>query len=117
MALTTQEALNYLKSSGELGPHLEQRITYIAKLFPNPLQILARSGAKSIQDLAGKKVNFNNKGSATAQFVPNIFKALQIDAQPFNMSQGDALEKMRRGERTKAPRSVPQLLLPGANWR
>jgi TRAP transporter TAXI family solute receptor len=98
MALTTQEALNYLKSSGELGPHLEQRVTYIANLFPNPLQILARSGTKSIQDLAGKKVNFNNKGSATAQFVPNIFKALRIDVQAFNMSQGDALEKMRRGE-------------------
>src|SRR5262249_23165909 len=61
MALTTQEAMNYLKATGELGSHLEQQLTYVATLFPNPLQILARAGAKSIMDLNGKKVNFNNK--------------------------------------------------------
>ena len=47
MALTTQETLNYLKETGELGPNLAQRLTYVAPLFPNPLQILARSGATS----------------------------------------------------------------------
>src|SRR5690349_13997178 len=83
MALTTQEAMNHLKANGQLGPNLEQQLTYIAPLFPNPLQILARSGAKSIRDLAGKKVNFNNKGSATAQFVPGIFKELGVDVQEF----------------------------------
>jgi len=98
MALTTQEAMNHLKTTGELGPHLEQQLTYIATLFPNPLQILARGGAKSVKDLNGKKVNFNNKGSATAQFVPKIFKTLGVDAQEFYMAQGDALEKMQRGE-------------------
>jgi uncharacterized protein len=98
MALTTREALNYLKDTGELGPNLEQKLTYIVPLFPNPLQILARSDAKSIKDLSGKKVSFNNKGSATAQFVPKIFKALGIDVQEFYMPQGDALEKLRSGE-------------------
>src|SRR5215470_11547142 len=53
LALTTQEAMNYLRATNELGPHLEQHLTYIATLFPNPLQILARSGAKSIKDLSG----------------------------------------------------------------
>src|SRR5215475_5272022 len=98
MALTTQEAMNHLKATGELGPNLEQQITYIATLFPNPLQILARSGAKSIKDLSGKKVNFNDKGSATAQFVPKIFKTLGIDVQELYMAQGDAMEKLRSGE-------------------
>src|SRR5215472_15521026 len=98
MALTTQEAMNYLKATGELGQHLEQQLTYVATLFPNPLHILARGGAKSIRDLNGKKVNFNNKGSATAQFVPKIFKTLGVDAEEFYMAQGDAMEKLRRGE-------------------
>jgi TRAP transporter TAXI family solute receptor len=98
MALTTQEAMNHLKSTGELGPHLEQQLTYIATLFPNPLQILARAGAQSITDLNGKKVNFNNKGSATAQFVPKIFKTLGVDVQELYMAQGDAMEKLRSGE-------------------
>ena len=95
MALTTQEALNYLKSTGELGSNLAQKVTYVAPLFPNPLQILARSGATSIKDLSGKKVSFNNKGSATAQFVPKIFKTLGVDVQEFYLTQGDALEKLR----------------------
>lgn len=90
MVLTTQEAMDYLKTSGELGPNLDQRLTYIAPLFPNPLQILARSGAKSISDLNGKKVSFNNKGSATAQFVPKIFKTLGINVEELYLSQGDA---------------------------
>src|ERR1700729_598213 len=98
MALTTQEAMDYLKTSGELGPNLDQRLTYIAPLFPNPLQILARSGAKSIRDLNGKKVSFNNKGSATAQFVPKIFKTLGVNVEELYLTQGDALEKLRSGE-------------------
>jgi TRAP transporter TAXI family solute receptor len=98
MAVTTQEAMNHLKATGELGPHLDQQLTYIATLFPNPLHILARGGAKSIRDLNGKRVNFNNKGSATAQFVPKIFKTLGVNAEEFYMAQGDALEKLRRGE-------------------
>jgi uncharacterized protein len=48
--------------------------------------------------LNGKKVNFNNKGSATAQFVPKIFKTLGVNVQEFYMSQGDALAKLRSGE-------------------
>jgi TRAP transporter TAXI family solute receptor len=99
LALTTQEAMNHLKATRELGPNLEQQVTYIATLFPNPLQILARSGAKNIKDLSGKKVNFNNKGSATAQFVPQIFKTLGVNVQQeLFMPQGDALEKLRSGE-------------------
>jgi uncharacterized protein len=98
MALTTQEALNYLKASSDFGPLLKQKLTYIVPLFPNPLQILARSGAKNIKDLSGKRISFNNQGSATAQFVPKIFKTLGIDVQEYYMTQGDALEKLKRGE-------------------
>src|SRR5262249_26043244 len=98
MALTTLEAMNYVKASGELGPNVGQQLAYIAPLFPNPLQILARGDARSIKDLNGKKVNFNNKGSATAQFVPQIFKKFGVNVQEFYMPQGDALEKIRRGE-------------------
>ncbi len=117
MALTTQEAMNYLKATGELGPHLEQQLTYIATLFPNPLQILARAGAKNITDLSGKKVNFNNKGSATAQFVPNIFKKLGVDVQEFYMAQGDAMEKLRRGEIDATICSCPTPVPAFANVR
>ena len=115
MALTTQETLNYLKDTGELGTNLTQKLTYIAPLFPNPLQILARGGAKSIKDLNGTKVNFNNKGSATAQFVPNVFKTLGVNVQEFYMPQADALEKMRRGELDATVCSCPGTVPAFAN--
>ena len=43
-------------------------------------------------------MSFNNKGSATAQFVPKIFKTLGINVEELYLSQGDALEKLRNGE-------------------
>ena len=121
LALTTQEAMNHLKATRELGPNLEQQVTYIATLFPNPLQILARSGAKSVRDLNGKKVNFNNKGSATAQFVPQIFKTLGVNVQQeLFMAQGDALEKLRSGEIDaticSCPVPVPAFVNVKAEW-
>ena len=117
LALTTQEAMDYLKASGELGPNLNQRLAYIAPLFPNPLQILARGGATSITDLSGKKVNFNNKGSATAQFVPKLFKTLGINVQELYLTQGDALEKLRTGEIDATICSCPAPVPAYANVR
>jgi uncharacterized protein len=121
LALTTQEAMNHLKTTRELGPNLEQQVAYIATLFPNPLQILARSGAKNIKDLSGKKVNFNNKGSATAQFVPQIFRTLGVNVQQeLFMPQGDALEKLRSGEIDaticSCPVPVPAFVNIKAEW-
>jgi uncharacterized protein len=121
LALTTQEAMNHLRTTRELGPNLEQQVAYIATLFPNPLQILARSGAKNIKDLSGKKVNFNNKGSATAQFVPQIFKTLGVNVQQeLFMPQGDALEKLRSGEIDaticSCPVPVPAFVNIKADW-
>jgi len=115
MALTTLEAMNYMKTSGEMGPNVAQQLVYIAPLFPNPLQILARGGAKSIRDLNGTKVNFNNKGSATAQFVPKVFKTLGVTVQEFYVPQGDALEKMRRGELDATVCSCPGTVPAFAN--
>ena len=115
MALTTLEAMNYLKTSGGMGANVAQQLAYIAPLFPNPLQILARGGAKSIQDLNGTRVNFNNKGSATAQFVPKLFKTLGINVQEVYLPQGDALEKIRRGELDATVCSCPGTVPAFAN--
>jgi uncharacterized protein len=98
MALTTTQVLNHLKATGEAGPNLERQIAYIAPLFHDTLQVVASAGIDNIEDLKGKRVNFNNKGSGTALFAPQIFKGLGIDAQESYMTQGDAILKMRSGE-------------------
>lgn len=98
LGVTNLLTLNHLKATGELGANLEHQITYITPLFLETLHILARGEYNRIEDLKGKKVSFNYKGSATAQFAPLVFKALGIDIQELYLGQADAMEKMRSGE-------------------
>lgn len=98
LGVTNLLTLNHLKASGELGANLDQQIAYVTPLFPETLQILARPEYNKIEDLRGKKISFNNKGSGTAQFAPQVFKTLGIEVQELNMGQGDAIEKMRNAE-------------------
>ncbi len=98
LGVTNVLTLNALKASGELGANLDQQIAYITPLFPETMQVLVRPEINKIEDLRGKKVSFNSKGSGTAQFAPLVFKTLGIEVQELNMGQGDAVEKMRNGE-------------------
>jgi len=98
LALTNVSTLKALRKSRELGPNLDRQIVYIAPLFPEEMQILARGNIQSVEDLRGKKVAFNNLGSATALFAPQVFTALGIEVEPVNMSQPDAIQRMRSGE-------------------
>ncbi len=61
------------------APQVATRVNYIASLFPSELQIFVRPEINSINDLAGKWVNFNSQGTAAAYSGPIIFKRLGID--------------------------------------
>lgn len=98
LALTNVQTLDLMKKTGELGPNIDRQISYISPLFPEELQILARGDLHTMADLKGKRVNFNNKGSATAMLAPVVFQELGVDAQQFFMSQPDAIQKIRAGE-------------------
>jgi uncharacterized protein len=110
LGITTVQILNDLKSSGEDGPNLDRMITYIAPLSVDTLHILARPGINSLEDLRGKKVSFNSKGSGTARFTPQVFKALGIDVVQTTMAQGDAIQAMRDGELDATACSCPMPL-------
>lgn len=98
LAVTNVLTLNQMKASGELGANLDKQVSYITPLFPEAMQILVRPGINTMQDLKGKKVSFNSKGSGTAQFAPVVFKTLGVEVEELFMPQGDAIEKMRNGE-------------------
>jgi TRAP-type uncharacterized transport system substrate-binding protein len=110
LGITTVQILNSLRTSNELGPNLDQQITYIAPLSVDTLHILARPGIERIEDLKGKKVSFNSKGSGTARFTPLVFKALGIDVSETTMAQGDAIEAMRNGQLDATACSCPMPL-------
>jgi TRAP-type uncharacterized transport system substrate-binding protein len=79
-------------------PQIRNRITYLLNLFPSELHIFVRPEIMSLQDLAGKKVNFNTPGTAAAYSGPLIFSRLGIDVEKTFIPHPVALEQMRKGE-------------------
>jgi len=79
-------------------PAIQRRIVYLLNLFPSELHIFVRPEIESLQDLAGKKVNFNTQGTAAAYSGPLIFSRLGINAERNFIPHQVALEQMRKGE-------------------
>src|SRR5829696_2530432 len=79
-------------------PEIQHRIAYLLNLFPSELHIFVRPEIERLQDLAGKKVNFNTQGTAAAYSGPLIFSRLGITAEKTFIPHQIALEQMRKGE-------------------
>jgi TRAP-type uncharacterized transport system substrate-binding protein len=79
-------------------PQIRSRITYLLNLFPSELHIFVRPEIASLQDLAGKKVNFNTQGTAAAYSGPLIFSRLGINVEKTFIPHQVALEQMRKGD-------------------
>jgi TRAP-type uncharacterized transport system substrate-binding protein len=94
-AIINTDSLEEYKSQ---VPQIHQRITYILSLFPSELHIFVRPEIRSLQDLVGKKVNFNTQGTAAAYSGPLIFSRLGLDVEKMFIPHPVALEQMRRGE-------------------
>ena len=79
-------------------PHIERRIVYLLSLFPSELHIFVRPEIRSLDDLKGKKVNFNTQGTAAAYSGPLIFSRLGLNVEKMFIPHQVALEQMRRGD-------------------
>jgi TRAP-type uncharacterized transport system substrate-binding protein len=79
-------------------PHIERRIVYLLSLFPSELHIFVRPEIHSLEDLKGKKVNFNTQGTAAAYSGPLIFSRLGLNVEKMFIPHQVALEQMRRGD-------------------
>ena len=53
-------------------PEIRKHVAFILNLFPSELHVFVRPEITSLQDLAGKKVNFNTLGTAAAYSGPLI---------------------------------------------
>src|SRR5260221_7318844 len=94
-AIINTDALNEYKAQ---VPFIEQRLVYILSLFPAELHILVRPEIRSLEDLRGKKVNFNTQGPAAAYSGPLIFSRLGLNVEKMFIPHQVALEQMKRGE-------------------
>ena len=99
LGITQSVLLTRFRRTGEIGS-IDNKIVYIAKLFNEEMHLIVRaeSGITSIEQLAGKKVNFSDIGSGTQLSTREIFERLGIKATEVNMGQVDAFEALKRGE-------------------
>jgi uncharacterized protein len=98
VGLTQTSILNSFRRSNERMGQTENTIVYIAKLFNEEVHLVARTDITSLQQLRGRKVNLDAKGSGTSYSMRDIFKTLGIEVEEVSMSQIEALEKLRTGE-------------------
>src|SRR5215471_20509074 len=98
IGLTQTSILNNFRRSNERMGQTENKIVYIARLFNEEVHLVARRSITSIDDLKGRKVNLDAKGSGTSYSMRDIFKTLDIDVEEVSMSQTEAFQKVRSGE-------------------
>ena len=94
-AIINSDALEQFRT---LVPNIQQRIHYILNLFPSELHIFVRPEIKSLDDLKGKKVNFNTPGTSAAYSGPLIFERLKLNVEKTFIPHQVALEQMRKNE-------------------
>jgi uncharacterized protein len=97
MAILQDDVLNYARQQN-LFPGIENRITYVAKLYNEEFHLLARRDIKTVADLANQKVNVDLRGAGTEITADRLFGLLRIPIVATNDGQEVALEKLRRGE-------------------
>jgi TRAP-type uncharacterized transport system substrate-binding protein len=81
-AIVYGDVLEHFRTNAKIGS-LEQRVNYIMPLFPSEVHVFVRPEINKLEDLAGKRVNFNTKGTAAAYTGPIMFDRLgiKVDAQ------------------------------------
>jgi TRAP-type uncharacterized transport system substrate-binding protein len=94
-AIINTDALDDYKAQ---VPFINGRLVYILSLFPSELHIFVRPEIRSVEDLRGKKVNFNTQGTAAAYSGPLIFSRLGLDVEKMFIPHQVALEQMKRGD-------------------
>lgn len=97
MAIVQSDVLEYLKRQ-RTYQDIEKRINYVTKLYNEEFHLLVNSEINTLNDLAGRKVNFDVKGSGTAITASIVFDTLKVAVEPTHFDQATALEKLKSGE-------------------
>ena len=100
-AIIYGDVLDHFKSKPEFAV-AAGRINYLLNLFPSEVHVFVRPEIHSLQDLAGKVVNFNTEGTAAAFSGPIVFRRLGVDVKQTFIPHGVAMEKMRQGDEVAA---------------
>src|SRR5215470_10285414 len=99
LGITQANLLSAFRRSNEIG-NLDGRIVYISKLFGEEMHLAVRSDSaiRSVEQLAGKRVNFGALGSGTQLTARDVFGRLNIKVDEANLAPADAIEKLKTGQ-------------------
>ena len=94
-AMINSDSLDEYKSQ---VPDIQHKLAYVLNLFPSELHVFVRPEIQTLNDLVGKKVNFNTLGTAASYSGPLIFSRLGLEVEKTFIPHPIALEQMRKGE-------------------
>src|SRR5882672_10655873 len=97
MGFIQSNVLGHYRRKG-LVPDLTEKIVYLFKICNNEIHIITRSDITSVEQLRGKKVNFNQVDSGAQVSAQDLFGYLGVEVQEVNLRQNDALEMLKNGE-------------------
>jgi TRAP-type uncharacterized transport system substrate-binding protein len=100
-AIVYSDVLEHFKNDPKIAK-IEQRVGYLMHLFPSEVHVFVRPEIRSLEDLAGKPVNFNTRGTAAAYSGPLIFDRLGIKIDAKFDPHPSALSDMAKGEKYAA---------------
>lgn len=97
IGIVQSDVLAYMQKAG-IHRTIDRRIRYITKLYNEEFHLLATKAIHSVEDLAGRKVNFGPEGSGSYMTASTVFDILGVNVEPQTDDYGLALDKLLRGE-------------------
>lgn len=110
-AIVYGDVLEHFKKTPEIAG-ISKRINYLFSLFPSEAHVFVRPEINSLQDLAGKTVNFNTHGTAAAYSGPIIFERLGIKIDAKFIPHNVAMEEMKKSDKFAATFWISSKPLP-----
>jgi TRAP transporter TAXI family solute receptor len=97
MAIVQQDVVDFMVAN-EVYPSIREHVRLVAPLSVDQFHVLALNTIPTIDDLAGKKVNYGPTDGGTFMTSSVVFEALGIDVEITTYPHKIALEKLRAGE-------------------
>ena len=97
MGFVQTDVLAYLEDDPRINS-IKNRIRFITVMFPAEVHIVARKDIRTLQDLAGKKVSINARGTGSSVVGTLLFKRLGIDAILEHEDTNRAIARMKEGD-------------------
>jgi uncharacterized protein len=97
MGFVQTDILEYMKNDPAIES-IKERIRYIAVMYPEEVHIIASKDIQSLEDLAGRKVSINAKGTGSAVVGTLLMERLGIDAELVHEDTARAVAQIKQGD-------------------